>query len=146
MSENNLADIISQLSSNKDFMGMVEKIKESGDFESVLSEVSSLLGVGGAQDKESKSVSDEINVGENDSTEGAPHAQASFEKGEASEEASQDNLSSLLGGILPLFASSISSSASLLVALKPYLSKRRCELIDNIIKLSHLAGVVSLVK
>ena len=144
MSENNLADIISQLSSNKDFMGMVERVKESGDFEGILSEISSLLG--GAQDKESKSVSDEINVGENDSSEGAPHAQALYERGEASEEASQDNLSSLLGGILPLFARSISSSASLLVALKPYLSKRRCELIDNIIKLSHLAGVVSLVK
>ncbi len=54
--------------------------------------------------------------------------------------------SSLLGSILPFLSKSIAESSGLLLALKPYLSKKRCDLIDNIIKLSRLASIVSLAK
>lgn len=174
MSENNLANIISMLSSNKDFTNMVEKVKESGDLDGILNEVSSLLSVQPSKNDEDRS-SKEGRRAEGEvsrQTENDPEAGKFIAKNDefdASSEASsqlssilQNNssrnsdteqggndisgLSSLFGGLLPLFTSSVLKSSSLLIALKPYLSKKRCDLIDNIIRLSKLASIVSLTK
>ena len=40
----------------------------------------------------------------------------------------------------------ISKNSKLLVALKPYLSKERCDIIDSIIKMSQVADLVNLIK
>ena len=40
---------------------------------------------------------------------------------------------------------SISKNKALLVALKPYLSKERCEMIDHVVKLSQIADVIKLI-
>ena len=198
MSENNLSDIISSLAANKDFASMVERVKESGDFGSILGEVASLLGTQGekdggsteissaeissaqsapkeAQGYDTSSIADasdgeafikeihEGNARESDESIGyiddASFSRAENEDRHDGEENSNplDNrsskdgqggfdTSSLLGSILPFLSKSIAESSGLLLALKPYLSKKRCDLIDNIIKLSRLASIVSLAK
>ena len=136
MSENNLSDIISALSSNKEIVKLAEKAKESGDFGSILSEVASLLGEG-------ESKNDGVNSTSGKDEESEEYTEASGrENGQDKESKSEQN--SLLGSLLPLFSSSICENSELLIALKPYLSKKRCDLIDSIIKISKLASIVSL--
>ena len=166
MSENNLSDIISSLAANKDFASMVERVKESGDISSIFGEVASLLGTdgenGGAKSENVTQVKDsvqETSVADTDEhaqetgeeskdTDNEAHA-AGLLLGKESESGgggSGFDIGSLLGGLLPLFARSITENSALLLALKPYLNKKRCELIDSIIKISKLAGIVSLAK
>ena len=140
MSENNLADIISALTSSKDFTDMVEKIKESGDLSSVISEMSSLLSTVNTTDEKAEAEKAGKTVYENVHENEAQSEEGRSNKSEAS------GLGSLLGGFLPLFASSISGCSPLLIALKPYLSKKRCDLIDSIVRLAKLASIVSLAK
>lgn len=47
--------------------------------------------------------------------------------------------------IITSLSKSISKNSSLLIALKPYLSKERCQMIDSIIKISQLADIIKLV-
>lgn len=170
MSENNLSDIISSLAANKDFASMVERVKESGDISSILGEVASLLGTdgenGGAKSENSGAKSENITQLEDSlqerSTEdtknntqeiGAESEDTDSEAKKAGEllgktggKGDEFDTGSLLSGILPIFARSITENSALLLALKPYLSKKRCELIDSIIKISKLASIVSLAK
>lgn len=228
MSENSLFDIVSTLSQNKEFNEMVQKVKESGDFSSILGDVASLLGgmdekalekknsppfTQPSDDNDSRNNGDNDvmhnsdendvthNSGENNFTLDINKSNASSDSGEnnvaidngskadifgkksdiLSDEQSKESgevgafseatelLSGILGGskasdkdgggkeesttpfsafggFLPFFVSGVSKSSSLLIALKPYLSKKRCDLIDSLIKLSRLAAIVSLTK
>ncbi|MBO5378850.1 MAG: hypothetical protein J6A90_00835 [Clostridia bacterium] len=170
MSENNLSDIISSLAANKDFASMVERVKESGDISSIFGEVASLLGTdgenSGAKSENSGAKSENITQSEDSlqetSTEdtinntqeiGAESEDTDSEAqkagvvlGKTGGKGDEFDTGSLLSGILPLFARSITENSALLLALKPYLSKKRCELIDSIIKISKLASIVSLAK
>lgn len=167
MSENNLSDIISSLAANKDFANMVERVKESGDISSIFGEVASLLDTdgnteGGTKDENVTQVKDSVQEtsvadtdenaqetgGESKDTDNEAQA-AGLLLGKESESGGGGggfDIGSLLGGLLPLFARSITENSALLLALKPYLNKKRCELIDSIIKISKLAGIVSLAK
>lgn len=167
MSENNLSDIISSLAANKDFANMVERVKESGDISSIFGEVASLLGTDGntediTKDENVTQVKDSVQEtsvadadenaqetgGESKNTDNEAQT-AGLLLGKESESGgggSGFDTGSLLGGLLPLFARSITENSALLLALKPYLNKKRCELIDSIIKISKLAGIVSLAK
>ncbi|MBQ4109065.1 MAG: hypothetical protein IJC80_06655 [Clostridia bacterium] len=170
MSENNLSDIISSLAANKDFASMVERVKESGDLGSIFGEVASLLGTdgenggaksengdakseNGAQTEDSVQERSTSDIGENRQASGAESKDTDNEAeaatlllGEKGESGGGLDTGSLLGGFLPLFARSITENSALLLALKPYLSKKRCELIDSIIKISKIASLVSLAK
>ncbi len=170
MSENNLSDIIYALASNKEIAQMAQKIKESGDFESILSEVSSLLGGKSSSDSADDALSKESPLEKNEERFESEADEVdlkdlfdslqddSRQSGEAKEnerirkgDGIKDNervgeASTLLSGLLPLFSKSICENSALLIALKPYLSKKRCDLIDSIIKISKLASIVSLAK
>lgn len=163
MGENNLSDIISSLAANKDFASMVERVKESGDLGSILGEVASLLGTevengdakseNGAQTEDSVQERSTSDIGENRQASGAESKDTDNEVeaaglllGEKGESGGGFDTGSLLGGFLPLFARSITENSALLLALKPYLNKKRCELIDSIIKISKIASLVSLAK
>lgn len=166
MSENNLSDIISSLAANKEFSSIVERVRESGDISSIFGEVASLLGTdgenGGAKSENVTQVKDSVQEtsvadtdenaqetgGESKDTDNEVQA-AGLLLGKESEGDGGGggfDTGSLLGGLLPLFARSITENSALLLALKPYLNKKRCELIDSIIKISKLAGIVSLAK
>ena len=137
MSENNLSDIISALSSNKEIVKLAEKAKESGDFGSILSEVASLLG----EEKNDGEINEALKNEENEA-----YTEPDTEKNGQDKESNVGEQNTLLGSLLPLFSSSICENSELLIALKPYLSKKRCDLIDSIIKISRLASIVSLSK
>ena len=137
MSENNLSDIISALSSNKEILKLAEKAKQSGDFGSIFNEVASLLGDSSGNKNEAESTIDK---------ESEKDAFAEKESDESNSDTKSSEQNTLLGSLLPLFSSSVSENAELLIALKPYLSKKRCDLIDSIIKISKLASIVSLQK
>ncbi len=47
--------------------------------------------------------------------------------------------------IISSLSNTISKNASLLIALKPYLCKERCQMIDGIIKISKLANTLKLI-
>ena len=49
-------------------------------------------------------------------------------------------------GVLLSFCQIITKNSPLLIALKPYLCKEKCDMIDNIVKLSRLAGIINLAK
>ena len=163
MSENNLSDIISSLAANKDFASMVERVKESGDISSIFGEVASLLGTdgenGGAKSENITQLEDSLQEGSTEDTKnntqeiGAESEDTDSEAqkagallGKTGGKGDEFDTGSLLGGLLPIFARSITENSALLLALKPYLSKKRCELIDSIIKISKLASIVSLAK
>lgn len=175
MSENNLSDIISSLAANKDFASIVERVKESGDISSIFGEVASLLGTdgenggaksenGGAKSENITQLEDSLQERSTEDTKNNTQEIGAESEDTDSEDADSESqkagellgktggkgdefdTGSLLSGILPLFARSITENSALLLALKPYLSKKRCELIDSIIKISKLASIVSLAK
>ena len=122
----NLGNILSSVMKDENLMNKIkDTVKNHGDdssssLEEVISMLSSKLNDGSGNDN--KSV-DEINEtdSKNDIT-------------------TQNNLN-LLAHTL---SRSVSKNSALLLALKPYLSKERCQVIDSVIKISQIADTFNL--
>lgn len=118
--DNNISSILSSVMDNQDLMDRIKGIVKSnnGDTGASLEDVVSLI----ASSTGSPS---------NDNT--------------TKESSNKDNESSSTNEFISSLSHSISKNSSLLIALKPYLSKERCHMIDNVVKISQLANALKLI-
>lgn len=139
MSENSIESVLSMISSNPDLINKISSAVQAGgdDLSKNLSSVISL-----------------ISESQNQSNKADEKSALPAEEKEAKIDTPVDKIGNsaefLLDGkansFLSTLSKSISKNSSLLIALKPYLSKNRCEIIDTVIKISQLSNIMNLVK
>ena len=120
-------EILSSVMENEELMNKIKDAVKGGDgdsssLESVISLISPIT-----QDKGEKSYKDD----EISSQDTVKTDSQNMQEGKTS-------VISSLGEI-------ISRNTPLLCALKPYLSKEKCQLIDNIVRISKISGVLDLI-
>ncbi len=124
--DKNIEGVLSSVMGNDDLMSKIKEIVKSnnGDATSSLSEVIS-------------AIAPEVQKSENSNT-----SKGIFTESETkSNEQQNDSLNSFISS----FSHTISKNAPLLIALKPYLSKERCQIIESIVKISQIADVLKLI-
>ena len=130
--ENNLDSILSQISSNPDLMSKISEIASSSSDNKIADVVSLISPL--VSSKNTATVSNE--------TVNAEPVQ------EDASNSTEENTSKGASNTLSLgasFGKSIMKNKALLIALKPYLSKGGCDMIDSVIKLSQIADVIKLI-
>lgn len=136
MAEASFEEVLNSITSNPDLLNKISKsVKENegGDLSNTLEKVISLIQSSENESSDSK----------------ASHDNEDKEYKEVGNEAKGDNSNGKNAGLDSLILSlgkSMSKSSPLLLALKPYLSKSRCELIDSLINMSRLASIINLAK
>lgn len=135
MSDNSIESVLTMVSQNPDIINKISSLVEAGgdDMTKSLSSVISLISQNQAENK--KSVDSSVGNEEKSDT---PTAEIKNINDFSS------NLKS--DSFLMTLSKSIAKNSSLLLALKPYLSKNRCEIIDTVVKISQLANVMNLAK
>ena len=139
--ENKIEDIVGSVMKNPELLDKISSsIKENGgDMSKSLEDVISLLSSGIETESKDSPKTDDENVTNEGRNEGATNTAQLF-----------DLLSSFGKGNGASFTDGIgrmlNKSAPLLIALKPFLSKPRCELIDTLIKISKLTSIVNLAR
>ncbi len=130
--ENNLDSILKMITSNPELMSKISEIASS-DGENKIGDVVSLISplVGSSSDNDYAPSSGDSN--ESESAE------------DAGEKIEQKRNESSIASLSSSFGQSIAKNKALLIALKPYLSKERCKMIDSVIKLSSIADVIKLI-
>ena len=134
MSENSIDSILSMISSNPELINKISSAVQGGgdDLSKSLSSVISLI----SESQENKESANALR----ENTEKRDTPTGNFKKEEVSP--SNDKVDSLISSL----SKSISKNSSLLIALKPYLNKNRCDMIDTVVKVSKLANVMNLAK
>ena len=128
--DNNLSDILSSIMNDSDLINKIKDTVKSNDnsgtlpLESVISLISPKL-------NESK---------KNDNTQNNPNE--GIDNSSASSNTTFDKLSSL--SFIGSISETISKNSPLLLALKPYLSKDRCDIIDSVVKISQITDALKL--
>ena len=126
--ENSIESVLSSVMGNEELMNKIRdavKGKEN-DSASALGDVISLIAPTLNADKDSS------DVFENDKKDNKSDVgNISLKNGE-------------MGSFLSSFSDTISKNTNLLVALKPYLSKERCQMIDSVVKISKLSEALKL--
>ena len=128
--DNNLGDILSSIMNDSDLINKIKDTVKSNDnsgtlpLESVISLISPKL-------NESK---------KNDNTQNNPNE--GIDNSSASSNATFDKLNSL--SFIGSISETISKNSPLLLALKPYLSKDRCDIIDSVVKISQITDALKL--
>lgn len=135
MSDNSIESILSMISKNPDLVNKISSAVQSGgdDLSKSLSSVISLISE--SQEKEGDAVS---SFEETTETTDTPPKEFQMAGNFSSNSKTDSFLLSL--------SKSISKNSSLFLALKPYLSKSRCEMIDTVVKISQIANVMNLAK
>ena len=128
--DNNLSDILSSIMNDSDLINKIKDTVKSNDnsgtlpLESVISLITPKL-------NESK---------KNDNTQNNPNE--GIDNSSASSNTTFDKLSSL--SFIGSISETISKNSPLLLALKPYLSKDRCDIIDSVVKISQITDALKL--
>ncbi len=135
MSENSFEDIISKITANPELLGKISSSVKGGDGD-MGKALSSVIGI--------LSESDEFNKKpiENEKQEAKKEPILDTSLGNFTNNDDKAGLE----GLLFSFCKTISKNTPLLLALKPYLSKDRRDMIDNVVKISQLASIVNLAK
>ena len=127
--DNNLENILSNVTSNPELMNKISEIVKSKDNSNAIGDVMSILApLVTSKEQEKHSNSEEIQTQDTETNQ-TPII------------STNDKTASLLSS----FGESISKNSPLLLALKPYLSKERAQMIDSIVKLSQIAGIMKLI-
>ena len=128
--DNNLGDILSSIMNDSDLINKIKDTVKSNDnsgtlpLESVISLIAPKL-------NESK---------KNDNTQNNPNE--GIDNSSAASNTTFDKLSSL--SFIGSISETISKNSPLRLALKPYLSKDRCDIIDSVVKISHITDALKL--
>ena len=127
MAEFNLEEVLSKITNNPEIMSKVSEIAKAnkdGEISDALPQVmEAIMPSVKAEDSENKD-----------------------ERKDTDEPKSHSGVISPLQVPLEKMCQKINKNSKLLTALKPYLSKERCEIIDNIIKMAQVANLLSLTK
>lgn len=139
MSENSIESVLSMISSNPDLINKISSAVQAGgdDLSKNLSSVISLISESQIQSNKADEKS-ALPAEEKEAKIDTPADKI----GNSAEFLLDEKANSFLSTL----SKSISKNSSLLIALKPYLSKNRCEIIDTVIKISQLSNIMNLVK
>lgn len=145
MSDNSFESIISMISSNPDLINKISSVVKDGggDMEKALSNVVSLISENQGEAGQEPTVESVVSS-----------------KGEAYTEQNEQKTDTYMGeneilsevfkkspdSFLHSFTKSISKNSAFLLALKPYLSKERKDIIDSVVRISQLASIMNLAK
>ena len=123
--ENSIEGVLSSVMGNEELMNKIrEAVKGSGeDTASSLGDVISLITPVLNEDKNSSK---------------------NFESTTTTDSSEVSIKGSELGSFLSSFSHTIEKNTGLLIALKPYLSKERCQMIDSVVKISRLSEALKL--
>ncbi|MBR2943793.1 MAG: hypothetical protein IKC16_01735 [Clostridia bacterium] len=139
MAEASFEEILNSITSNPDLLNKISKsVKENegGDLSNTLEKVISLI-----QNNENEPSDFE----ESHDSEDKEYKEVDNETRNEAKDSKERSAVGLDSLILSL-GKSMSKTSPLLLALKPYLSKSRCELIDSLINMSRLASIINLAK
>ena len=139
MAEASFEEILNSITSNPDLLNKISKsVKENegGDLSNTLEKVISLI-----QNNENEPSDFE----ESNDSEDKEYKEVDNETRNEAKDSKERSAVGLDSLILSL-GKSMSKTSPLLLALKPYLSKSRCELIDSLINMSRLASIINLAK
>ncbi len=139
MSDNSFESVLSMITSNPELLNKISStVKDGGDdMSTVLSNVVSLISQN--QDKTDNNESNVVITNE-ENTKNSDTYKDIFKNIDTSK------LSVNSDSFLSSLSKSISKNSNFLLALKPYLSKNRCEMIDNVVKISQIANIMNLAK
>ena len=139
MTEASFEEVLNSITSNPDLLNKISKsVKENegGDLSNTLEKVISLI-----QNNENEPSDFE----ESNDSEDKEYKEVDNETRNEAKDSKERSAVGLDSLILSL-GKSMSKTSPLLLALKPYLSKSRCELIDSLINMSRLASIINLAK
>lgn len=139
MAEASFEEVFNSITSNPDLLNKISKsVKENegGDLSNTLEKVISLI-----QNNENEPSDFE----ESNDSEDKEYKEVDNETRNEAKDSKERSAVGLDSLILSL-GKSMSKTSPLLLALKPYLSKSRCELIDSLINMSRLASIINLAK
>lgn len=131
--ENSIDSILSSVMENEDLMSKIRDTvkRKNGDTASSLEDVISLIAPALNTDKNESANQENTDTGQG--------------KNENHSEASNINLREKeISSFLSSFSHTISRNTGLLIALKPYLCKERCQMIDSVVKISKLTEALKL--
>lgn len=127
MADLNFEDILAKITQNPEIIEKVSKIAHSDDGGSLSDSLPKVIEAILPQVEEAKQEANEKN------TDTGP---------QKDDEAHSTSLSLPVGKI----SKKISKNSHLLMALKPYLSKERCDIVDSIVKMAQVADLLSITK
>ncbi|MBQ7226055.1 MAG: hypothetical protein IJX02_05575 [Clostridia bacterium] len=127
MADNSINDILSKIAENPDIISKISSIAKDGDKENMIDRLPEIM----------EAISPAVSITK--SEENTKKADTS-----PAETGSQEALQ--LPKALTKISEKISKNSQLLIALKPYLSKERCEIIDNVVKMTQVSELMRLVK
>ena len=148
MGENNFEEILSSVMSDGDLMSKISDIvksNKSGDVANSLPDVIAALSPVLNGNKKEGAESSGKPPFENDGSDASVKSDNGNDEKESVAEAFMRNGKDS-GNILSLLASGGGRSCKLLLALKPYVSRERKEMIDTIVRVSQIADIIKTVR
>lgn len=124
MAENDFNEILNKIASNPDIIERLSSITQGAAKEGTQDSLSKVMEV------ISPLINQSSNAKDDEKTDTPPH------------KSSEQALSIPLAKI----GEKITKNSKLLIALKPYLSRERCEIIDTIVKIAQVGDLMKLVK
>ena len=137
MSDNSIESVLSMISRNPELINKISSAVQAGgdDLSKNLSNVISLINESQSKNEIKETTKENEQIYENSDT-----PSSNFSK--LGEILQGDGANSFLLSL----SKSISKNSPFLLALKPYLSKGRCDMIDTAVKISQLANIINLAK
>ena len=126
MADLSFDEMLSKITSDPSIMAKISEIAKDGSTESVTDKIQNVIAT----------ISPSIN---NQSNEKSDTSEGKIED-------SSNTLNSVLPNSFSKLSEKISKNQKLLLALKPYLSKERCEIVDSIVKMAQVADLMKIVK
>ncbi|MBQ8146473.1 MAG: hypothetical protein IJ039_06775 [Clostridia bacterium] len=132
MADTSFDDMLKKITDNPELMTKISQIAKSTDGQSLTDKLPSVI----------SAISDSIkNDGEN-----ANASEKADTPPDKINDISDEKPSASFALPVARLQEKISKNSKLLIALKPYLSKERCDIVDSIIKMAQVADLMKLVK
>lgn len=130
MADISFDEMLKKITENPELMTKISQIAKSSEGENLTDKLPSVI----------SAISNSINSSEGTST--TEKTDTPLDINDSSEEKSS------IASLVPVarLQEKISKNSKLLIALKPYLSKERCDIVDSIVKMAQVADLMKLVK
>lgn len=131
--DNSIDNVLASVMGNEALMNKIKDVVKSknGDTNASLEEVISLI-------------APTLNDDKNEDTENTSSDTDNVKSDERTEKSDMSTNRHNSSSFISSFSHTISKNAGLLLALKPYLSKERCQMIDGVVKISQIANTLNL--
>ena len=130
MADVSFEEMLKKITDNPELMTKISQIAKSSEGESITDKLPSVISA------ITSSVDNAENINSSEKTDTPPDKNVSNDK----------KASAAFDMPIGRLQEKITKNSKLLIALKPYLSKERCDIVDSIIKMAQVADLMKLVK